>query len=147
MNGMQDRTGFDIRLFEKPKAFSGQEAGFAEFRLKLLAYLDMMDEHFAEEVEAAEQHGGPIAVPTEDGTARRGRALYALLVGLLSGRGMKVLQGVAQRNGFEAWRQVVGEFTPRIVQIGRTSACVGRTFEPGDHQGGPHAVGALCERV
>ena len=29
---------------------------------------------------------------------------------------MKVLQGVAQRNGFEAWRQVVGEFAPRIVQ-------------------------------
>ena len=115
MDGVPQRV-YDIRLFEKPKTFTGVESEFAEFRFKLLAYLDVVDEHFAEEMEVAEGHSGAIAVPTEEGTARRGRALYALLAGLMTGRGMRILQGVPQRNGFEAWRQIVSEFAPRIVQ-------------------------------
>ena len=116
MDGATERTGYDIRLFEKPKVFSGTESEFGEFRFKLRAYLDVVDENFAAEMEEAEGHGGPIAVPAEEGTAKRGRALYALLAGLVSGRGMKILQSVVQRNGYEAWRRIVGEFAPRIVQ-------------------------------
>ena len=59
MNGLQEgRSGFDIRLFERPKAFTGQESDFPEFRFRLHSYLDMMGERFVEEVDAAEQHGG-----------------------------------------------------------------------------------------
>ena len=106
-----------------------------------------MDERFVEEVEAAEQHGGPIAAPTEEATARRGRALYALSAGLLSGRGLKVLQGVAQRNGFEAWRQVVAEFAPRIVQRRFGGAAEDPNTEdvPGLAARGHLAAGGVCE--
>ena len=62
------------------------------------------DEKFTEEVEAAEQHTGPVALPAEEATARRGRASYALLVGLLSGRGLKVLQGVTKHKGIRSHR-------------------------------------------
>ena len=114
---MEDRrAGVDIRLFERPRAYSGLENEFPEFRFKLLSYVDMIDERMVEEMEAAEQHQGPIIAPSEQGMARRGRILYALLVGLLTGRGLKILQGVTHHNGYEAWRQVVAEYAPRIVQ-------------------------------
>ena len=47
MNGLQEgRSGFDIRLFARPKAFTGQESDFPEFRFRVHSYLDMMDERF-----------------------------------------------------------------------------------------------------
>ena len=102
--GREGGSGYDIRLFEKPRPFCGQETDFTEFRFRLHSYLDVVDEKFTEEVEAAEQHTGPIALPTEEATARRGRALYALLVGLLSGRGLKVLQGVTKHKRIRSHR-------------------------------------------
>ena len=91
--GREGRSGYDTRLFEKPRPFSGQETDFAEFRFRLHSYLDVVDEKVTEEVEAAEQHTGPIALPTEEATARRGRALYALFGAAVWRRA----QGVAGR--------------------------------------------------
>ena len=62
--GREGGSGYDIRLFEKPRPFCGQETAFTEFRFRLHSYLDVVGEKFSEEAEAAEPRTGPTALPT-----------------------------------------------------------------------------------
>ena len=43
------------------------------------------------------------------------RTLYALLATLTTGRSLRLVRRVANRNGFEAWRQQVAENAPKTA--------------------------------
>ena len=56
----------------------------------------------------------PIDLSTMDtAQAQRSRQLYSKLIGSLRGKPMRILKGVANRNGFEAWRQLLAQYQPR----------------------------------
>ena len=40
----------------------------------------------------------------------RARQLYSILVGSLKGKPLRILKGVSNRNGFEAWRQLLAQY-------------------------------------
>ena len=43
----------------------------------------------------------------------RSKQLYSILIGSLRGRPLRILKGVAGRNGFEKWRQLLSQYQPR----------------------------------
>lgn len=47
------------------------------------------------------------------GQQERSKQLYSILIGSLRGRPLRILKGVAGRNGFEAWRQLLSQYQPR----------------------------------
>ncbi len=56
----------------------------------------------------------PIDLSTMDtAQAQRSRQLYSILIGSLRGKPMRILKGVANRNGFEARRQLLAQYQPR----------------------------------
>ena len=56
----------------------------------------------------------PIDMSTMDSSQQdRSKQLYSILIGSLRGRPLRILKGVAGRNGFEAWRQLLSQYQPR----------------------------------
>ena len=55
--------------------------------------------------------------------------LYALLATLTTGRSLRLVQRVPNRNGFEAWRQLVAEYAPKSA--GRRLAMLQAVLRPG----------------
>ena len=55
--------------------------------------------------------------------------LYALLATLTTGRSLRMVQSVPNRNGFEAWRQMAAENAPKTA--GRRFAMLQAVLQPG----------------
>ena len=55
--------------------------------------------------------------------------LYALLATLTTGRSLRLVKGVPNRNGFEAWRQMAAENAPKTA--GRRFAMLQAVLQPG----------------
>ena len=56
----------------------------------------------------------PVDISTMDGPqVSRARQLYSILIGSLKGKPLRILKGVSNRNGFEAWRQLLAQYQPR----------------------------------
>ena len=55
--------------------------------------------------------------------------LYAFLVTLTTGRGLRLVQRVPNRNGFELWRQLMAENAPKTA--GRRFAMLQAVMQPG----------------
>ena len=54
----------------------------------------------------------PLSSMNEDSKARS-EQLYSILTGLLRGRPLKILRAVNERNGYEVWRQLVVQYSPK----------------------------------
>ena len=57
------------------------------------------------------------------------QTLYALLATLTTGRSLRLVQRVPNRNGFEAWRQMAAENAPKTA--GRRFAMLQAVLQPG----------------
>ena len=90
-----------------------------EFRFKLENYLTLVDERYVALLLNAESQ--PVAnLPTgteESAVTIRtlSHTLYALLATLTTGRSLRLVQRVPNRNGFEAWRQMAAENAPKTA--------------------------------
>ena len=104
-----------------------------EFRSKLEHYLTLVDERYVTLLLNAESQ--PVAnLPT--GTEEQAvtirtlsHTLYALLATLTTGRSLRLVQRVPNRNGFEAWRQMAAENAPKTA--GRRFAMLQAVLQPG----------------
>ena len=82
-------------------------------------YLTLVDEKYVKLLHDAESQ--PVANLPAGGeepavTIRTlSRTLYALLATLTTGRSLSLVQRVPNRNGFEAWRQLVAENAPKTA--------------------------------
>ena len=98
-----------LKLAAKPVQYDNDEKTWLEFRFKLENYLTLVDERYVGLLLDAESQ--PVAnLPTgteESAVTIRilSHTLYALLATLTTGRSLRLVQRVPNRNGFEAWRQ------------------------------------------
>ena len=104
-----------------------------EFRFKLENYLTLVDERYVGLLLDAESQ--PVAnIPTgteESAVTIRtlSHTLYALLATQTTGRSLRLVQRVPNRNGFEAWRQMAAENAPKTA--GRRFAMLQAVLQPG----------------
>ena len=124
-----------LKLAAKPVQYDNDEKTWLEFRFKHENHLTLVDEKYV----ALLQDAGSQAVANLPAGAEEpavtirtlSHTLYALLATLTTGRSLRlVVQRVPNRNGFEAWRQLVAENAPKTA--GRRFAMLQAVLQPGD---------------
>ena len=73
----------------------------------------LVDVQFIEEMAVAASLDVVVPTPTAEETTKRSAMLFAILASLTSGRALRLVQGVKDRNGFEAWRSLCAELAPK----------------------------------
>ena len=122
-----------LKLAAKPIQYDNDEKTWLEFRFKLENYLTLVDERYVGLLLDAESQ--PVAnLPTgteESAVTIRtlSHTLYAFLATLTTGRSLRLVQRVPNRNGFEAWRQMAAENAPKTA--GRRFAMLQAVLQPG----------------
>ena len=122
-----------LKLAAKPIQYDNDERTWLEFLCKLENYLTLVNEKYVDLLQHAESQ--PVAnLPGGDeepaATIRTlSRTLYALLATLTTGRSLRLVQTVPNRNGFKAWRQLEAEDAPKTA--GRRSAMLEALLQPG----------------
>ena len=121
-----------LKLAARPTPYDNDERTWLEFRFKLENYLTLVNERYVQLLQDAESQ--PVAnVPagTDEGSVlfrTWSHTLYALLT-LTTGRSLRLVQRVPNRNGFEVWRQLVAENAPKTA--GRRFAMLQAVLQPG----------------
>ena len=122
-----------LKLAAKLVQYDNDEKTWLEFRFKLENYLTLVDERYVALLLNAESQ--PVAnLPTgteESAVSIRtlSHTLYALLATLSTGRSLRLVQRVPNRNGFEAWRHMAAEDAPKTA--GRRFAMLQAVLQPG----------------
>ena len=88
---------------------------WTEFYDNFRAWLFYADKEYEASLDHLENNTAtPIDMSTMDSSQQdRSKQLYSILIGSLRGRPLRILKGVAGRNGFEAWRQLLSQYQPR----------------------------------
>ena len=121
-----------LKLAARPTPYDNDEKTWLGFRSKLENYLTLVDEKYVALLQDAESQ--PVAnVPSGTGVASAlirtlSHALYALLATLPTGRSLRLVQRVPNRNGFEVWRQLVRTHRRQRVEDSR---CCKPCYSPG----------------
>ena len=122
-----------LKLAAKRVQYDNDEKTWLEFRFKLEKYLTLVDERYvALLLNAESQLVANLPTGTEESavTIRTlSHTLYALLATLTTGRSLRLMQRVPNRNGFEAWRQMAAENAPKTA--GRRFAMLQAVLQPG----------------
>ena len=87
---------------------------WTEFYDNFRAWLFYADKEYEASLDHLENNTAtPIDMSTMDSSQQdRSKQLYSILIGSLRGRPLRILKGVAGRNGFEAWRQLLSQYQP-----------------------------------
>ena len=122
-----------LKLAAKPIQYDNDEKTWLEFRFKLDNYLILVDERYVGLLLNAEsQPVTNLPTGTEESavTIRTlSHTFYVLLTTLTTGRSLRLVQRVPNRNGFEAWRQMTAENAPKTA--GRRFAMLQAVLQPG----------------
>ena len=78
--------------------------------------MSLLEVRFSTLLDAAEQADKKVPSQAAEDMQRLQHVLYSVLASVLTSKSLKFLQAVKDRNGFEAWRRICGEFEPRVVQ-------------------------------
>ena len=118
-----------LKLAARQTQYDNDERTWLEFRLKLENYLTLVNEQYVALLQDAVSQ--PVAnVPA--GTAEPSvliRTLNHMLATLTTGRSLRLEQREPNRNGFEVWRQLVAENTPKTA--GRRFVMLRAVLQPG----------------
>ena len=102
-----------LKLAARPTPYDNDERTWLEYRFKLENCLTLVNEKYVGLLQDAESQ--PVAnVPagTDESSVlirTLSDTLYALLATVTTGRSLRLVQRVPNRNGFEVWRQLVAE--------------------------------------
>ena len=119
-----------LKLAAKPIQYDNDEKNWLEFRFKLENYLTLVDETLLLNAESQLVANLPTGTEESAVTIRTlSHTLYALLATLTTGRSLRLVQRVPNRNGFEAWRQMAAENAPKTA--GRRFAMLQAVLQPG----------------
>ena len=88
---------------------------WTEFYDNFRAWLFYADKEYEASLDHLESNTAtPIDMSTLDVAVQdRSKQLCSILIGSLRGRPLRILKGVRNRNGYEAWRQLLSQYQPR----------------------------------
>ena len=122
-----------LKLAARPTRYDNDQRTWLGFRFKLENYITLVNEKYVAFLQDAESQ--PVAnVPARTDEAcvlirTLSHTLSALLATLTTGRSLRLVQRVPNRNGFEVWRQLVAENEPK--RAGRIFARLQAVLQPG----------------
>ena len=121
-----------LKLAARPTPYDNGERTWLEFHFKLGNYLTLVNERYVQLLQDAEsQTVANVPAGTDEGSVlirTLSHTLYVLLT-LTTGRSLRLVQRVPNRNGFEVWRQLVAENAPKTA--GRRFAMLQAVLQPG----------------
>ncbi len=123
----------DTRLLTKPRAFGGQEAEWAGWSFKMLAYIGALDgDMLSELVEAAAAPAVTDVQNVRMSPAGQGRSrqLYYVLILLLEGTALQLVKAVPSGEGYRVWRVLQERFESTMPsrQAGLLQEIIGYQF-------------------
>ena len=122
-----------LKLAARPTPHDNDERTWLEFRFRLENYLTLVNEkHVALLQDAESQPVSNVPARTDESSVlirTLSHTTYALLATLTTGRSLRLVQRVPNRNGFEVWRQLVAENAPKTA--GRRFAMLQAVLQPG----------------
>ena len=92
-----------------------EQSKWPEFSMGFKAWLYYAEKEYEKELTYVEDNvktAQPLSSINEDSKARS-EHLYSILTGLLRGRPVKILRAVNERNGYEVWRQLMVQYSPK----------------------------------
>ena len=100
-----------LNLAALPTPFDNDESTWLEVRFKIENYLTLVNEKYVTLLQDAESQlvaNNPAGTDEASMIIRTlSHTVYALLATLTTGRSLRLVQRVPNRNGFEVWRQLV----------------------------------------
>ena len=122
-----------LKLAARPPPYDNDERTWLEFRFMLDNHLNHVNEkHVALLQDAESQPVANVPAGTDESSVlirTLSHTLYASLATLTTGRSLRLVQRVPNRNGFEVWKQSVGEHAPKTA--GRRFAMLQAVLQPG----------------
>ena len=119
-----------LDIAARPTPHDNDERTRQEFRFKLENYLTLVNEKHVEDAQSQPVANVPAGTEASAVLIRTLRhTLYALMATLTTGRSLRLVQRVPNRNGFEVWRQLVAENAPKTA--GRRFAMLQAVLWPG----------------
>ena len=92
-----------------------EQSKWPEFCIGFKAWLYYAESEYEKELTYVEDNvksAQPLSGMNQDSKARA-EQLYSILTGLLRGRPLKILRSVSERNGYEVWRQLIVQYSPK----------------------------------
>ena len=121
-----------LKLAANTIQYDNDEKTWLEFRFKLENHLTLVDERYVGLLDAESQPVANLPTGTEESavTIRTlSHTLCVLLATLTTGRSLRLVQRVLNRNGFDAWRLMAAENAPK--NAGRRFAMLQVVLQPG----------------
>jgi hypothetical protein len=105
----------DTRVIGKPEQYSGDPMKFADWSFKMRAYLGAVDQRYQTELQTTESSSVAMlnATMTQEQVGLSTQ-LYYILVMTTSGPALDKCHNAGVNEGFEAWRQFVLEWEPKL---------------------------------
>ena len=97
-----------LKLAARPTPYDKDERTWLMVRFKLEKYLALVNERLQLLQDAESQPVANVPAGTDEGSVlirTLSHTLYALLATLTTGRSLRLVQRVPNRNGFEGWRR------------------------------------------
>ena len=130
---MTTNTAEILKLAARPTPHDSGERTWLQFRFKLENCLNLVNEKYVALLPDAESQTVVNVTAGTDETSvlirTSSHTLYAWLATLTTGRSSRPVQRVPNRNGFEAWKQLLAEKAPKTAD--RRFALLQAVLHPG----------------
>ena len=126
------RFGEASKVIRMPECFrlendhDAEQSKWPEFSMAFKAWLYYAESEYENELTYVEDNvktAQPLSGMNQDSKVRA-EQLYSVLTGLLRGRPLKILRSVSERNGYEVWRQLVVQYSPKTIREERSVFCL-----------------------
>ena len=105
----------DTRLIGKPDQFDGDPMKYADWSFKLRSYLGAVDQRYQEELMKTESSSTPrFSANLGSEESALSTQMYYILVMTTAGAALDKCHNAGVNEGFEAWRQFVMEWEPKL---------------------------------
>ena len=105
----------DTRVIGKPDQFDGDPMKYADWSFKLRSYLGAVDQRYQEELTKTESSSTPrLNANLGSEESALSTQMYYILVMTTAGAALDKCHNAGVNEGFEAWRQFVMEWEPKL---------------------------------
>ena len=129
----------DKKVFGKPAMFDGVEKNYTDWEFGFVNWFACLSDDAEKKLIEAAEYPRDISM-SAIGTSTRSlsRALYLILSQSCRGRALDLVKGVAEKNGFEAFRRIRKEYAPKSANrvTAMLAKLISEDFKRGDFSSG-----------
>ena len=105
----------DTRQIGKFQVYNNVQDKWNDWKFQFVSWLSLVKAEFPTLLDQAEKSATVVLMPDNEVVKNLAIQLYAILAISTQGRGLRAVRSVKERNGFEAWRQLVDISEPNVA--------------------------------